>query len=203
MRGNELSKDQVSTNCDPVVLNKDLWTDKSIQGQTLDPNGVAFPCGMMAKSVFNGKLFLIINFFFFKDTFIMQRVDPKNGAVISTVELSAEGIAWPEDKKYKYNNLPPAKIGSVQWYNVTDERFMVWMRAAATPNFRKMWAKIKTLPLQKGTYKVLATCSNKIIQFFRGRFTIFHFFSIIFFYLKFLFKNSNITMGHFPNFIII
>jgi hypothetical protein len=36
---------------------------------------------------------------------------------------------------------------------------MVWMRASATPNFRKVWAKINT-NLAAGTYKVDIVNSN-------------------------------------------
>lgn len=38
-------------------------------------------------------------------------------------------------------------------YCVEDEHFIVWMRAAGLPNFRKLYAKIDT-PLEPGTYTV-------------------------------------------------
>ena len=28
------------------------------------------------------------------------------------------------------------------WYNITDERFMNWMRIAALSTFRKLWGRI-------------------------------------------------------------
>ena len=75
--------------------------------------------------------------------------DPNNEIV-----LSDSGIAWPEDRKYKFKNLPGSKKGQLQWIDVEKERFMVWMRAAATPNFRKLYGKIPeaSLPLTKGEY---------------------------------------------------
>jgi hypothetical protein len=31
---------------------------------------------------------------------------------------------------------------SQQWLNVEQEHFIVWMRTAGLPNFRKLWGKI-------------------------------------------------------------
>lgn len=55
LRGNELDFSAIEDDCDPVTRNKHLWKPQSIGNQALDPEGVAFPCGMMARSLFNGK----------------------------------------------------------------------------------------------------------------------------------------------------
>lgn len=59
LRGNDLDLAKVNSDCDPVVKNKDLWRTISIGNNNLDPEGVAFPCGMMARSIFNGKSILL------------------------------------------------------------------------------------------------------------------------------------------------
>ena len=42
-----------------------------------------------------------------------------------------------------------------QWLNVEDEHFMVWMRTAGLPNFRKLYGKIeKNLPAGKYDLKI-------------------------------------------------
>lgn len=66
--------------------------------------------------------------------------------------MTTDGIAWPSDlKKYQVSNK------SLQWLNVTDPRFMNWMRIASLPDFRKLWARIpETLPA--GQYSI--TISN-------------------------------------------
>lgn len=42
------------------------------------------------------------------------------------------------------------------WYNTTDERFMVWMRVAALPNFRKVWARVNS-EITPGSYNLTIT----------------------------------------------
>jgi len=80
----------------------------------------------------------------------------------SSVAISSLDIAWPDDKKYKFKNL--ADKSTKQWIDVEDERFIVWMRAAATPTFRKLWGKIESgsLPLKKGSYEVTITNRTSI-----------------------------------------
>ena len=55
LAGTVLTTDQL-TNCDPVITNSDVKIGlTSISGVLLDPNGPANPCGLVAKSLFNGK----------------------------------------------------------------------------------------------------------------------------------------------------
>lgn len=46
------------------------------------------------------------------------------------------------------------------WYNTTDERFMVWMRVAALPSFRKIWGRINN-DIDEGIY-TLSVSSCKV-----------------------------------------
>lgn len=71
--------------------------------------------------------------------------------------INQQGIAWQDDKDNKYKNIqnPPANKTwkDVQWLDMESEHFMVWMRTAGLPNFRKLWGKIET-PLLPGKYVV-------------------------------------------------
>lgn len=80
-----MSVSDVSTDCDPIVKNKDIGKTTSINGNKLNPDDVAWPCGLVAKSFFNDNYTL---------------ADAKGGAV----EINQKGIAWESDKEYKFSN---------------------------------------------------------------------------------------------------
>lgn len=84
------------------------------------PDAPANPCGIIAYSIFN-------------DTF---QVKYPNASLVS---ISTNDIAWPSDLK-KYQMGDPSK----QWINVTDPRFMNWMRIATLSNFRKLWGRVNS-----------------------------------------------------------
>jgi hypothetical protein len=89
---------------------------------------------------------------------------------------TATGIAWPTDVDKKFQN-PPSFAGTVKppswpfpitdlgnasssWYTqhpngygYDNEDFIVWMRNAAFPDFRKLY-RIEPNGLSKGTYNV-------------------------------------------------
>ena len=56
-------------------------------------------------------------------------------------------------KKYKISDA------SKQWLNVTDPRFMNWMRIASLPDFRKLWGRINA-DVESGVYTVQVTNSK-------------------------------------------
>ncbi len=63
--------------------------------------------------------------------------------------INESNIAWSSDKDLKYKR-PSDPVGknsnfykSIQWQDVLDEHFMVWMRPAGLPNFRKLWGRIQ------------------------------------------------------------
>lgn len=130
--------------CDPIVYNKDIKTPLySLDGTLLDPEGVANPCGLVAKSFFN-------------DSFVLN-----SGAI----DIEDTGIAWASDVKNKFK--APENAAKIQWTDVTNERFIVWMRTAATPNFRKLWGRIEQ-DLNPGTYTVDIT-NNYDVSGFDGK----------------------------------
>ncbi len=55
LKGEVITVSDAESACDPVVRNKDLNVKKSWGGYDLDPEQVANPCGLVAKSIFNGR----------------------------------------------------------------------------------------------------------------------------------------------------
>lgn len=112
----------------------------------------AIPCGLVAKSMFNDQF---SNFF---------KVDQPD----TEIKINSDGIAWETDRLHKFDNVKdvPAdhknpktntKKGeewkNVQWIDMKNEHFIVWMRYAGLPTFRKLWGKLDQ-DLEPGAYKL-------------------------------------------------
>jgi len=110
------------TACDPRQSNNSANTNDQLY----------YPCGLIAWSMFN-------------DTFTMSY---SNGTLVT---LRKEGIAWNSDKSTKFKNPPPDTPGIRVIEDLQDEDFIVWMRTAALPNFKKLYRIIDT-DIQPGTY---------------------------------------------------
>lgn len=91
------------------------------------------PCGLIAYSVFN-------------DSFVITN---------PAITMLETGIAWPSDLKKFSDPTPAQKLeynNTITFLsdlyptiaNVTNEHFIVWMRVAALPNFRKLYGRIET-----------------------------------------------------------
>ena len=130
LKGKTVSLNSIkdSGDCDPVITNSEMGVLQSITGKILDPNDVAVPCGLIAKS-------------FFKDEFSLK--DENN----NEIDIDSNDIAWKADRELKYKNGDIDK----QWYDMTDEHFIVWMRPSGLPNFRKLWGRIHQ-DLEPGEY---------------------------------------------------
>jgi len=134
---------------DDGQLNGKVYTEAS-QIQACDPiitnnqSKVLSPCGLVAWSVFN-------------DTYSLLN---QAGNPI-TVDDSADTIAWSSDVENRFKNPPiddPGLAEVDQWLNETifpgkveNGHFIVWMRNAALPDFRKLYGRINTrveLPLR-------------------------------------------------------
>eukprot|EP00744_Colponema_vietnamica_P001156 GILI01001945.1.p1 GENE.GILI01001945.1~~GILI01001945.1.p1 ORF type:complete len:303 (-),score=75.90 GILI01001945.1:379-1287(-) len=121
----------------------DLKTDcdplyKDASGNVLNP------CGLIAQSFFN-------------DTFSLY------DSSSNQITVYNHNIAWESDIKYKFAKSKT----QTQSPDVTNEHFIVWMRTAALPNFRKLWGRIEN-NIPAGTYKVNVT-NNYPVSSFKGR----------------------------------
>ncbi|BDA48170.1 ALA-interacting subunit 5 [Coccomyxa sp. Obi] len=110
----------------------------------LPHNGEINPCGLIAWSFFN-------------DSYSAAIVGPDGAPV--PLELDQSNIAWSYDRNhlygdytpYNFNIYPDKRGGNTSTVDVNDnQHLMVWLRPAAQPDFRKLWAVI-TVPLAAGT----------------------------------------------------
>lgn len=87
------------------------------------------------------------------DTFTL--LPPSAPVNATAVALDETGIAWPSDLKKFVDPTPAQKAANVNTtlflsdlfptiQNVTNEHFIVWMRVAALPNFRKLYGRINS-----------------------------------------------------------
>ncbi len=54
LSGEDLTEDELTKNCEPITHVKDLNKRKNLNGDELNENDAANPCGLIANSVFNG-----------------------------------------------------------------------------------------------------------------------------------------------------
>jgi len=124
------TKPDVST-CEPLITyNNPSNSSDPLNGKTL------YPCGLIANSRWNDSVVASVEF----------------QGNTTQLYLEKNGIAWPTDVQTKFKwrpmtsdetNIGPNGILP----NVTDEDFIVWMRTAGLPTFRKLYRKINaTIP---------------------------------------------------------
>ena len=129
LSGDDLDVSDISS-CEPITKVKDLGKIVlSLDNRTIEEEAPANPCGLIAKSVFN-------------DTYAL--ISPSNVPVV----IDESDIAWTSDED-KFGR--PSDYKSLQWTNVESDHFKVWLRTAATSDFRKIWGKIEE-NLPKGVY---------------------------------------------------
>jgi len=113
-----------------------------------DPSQFYLPCGLIAASLFN-------------DTFAMS-----NGG--NQIPLRKNGIAWSSDVNEKFHNPPINGTPGIRVIeNFDDEDFIVWMRTAGLPNFKKLY-RIIDQDVEPGTYNVDIS-NNYPVKSFNGR----------------------------------
>jgi len=131
------------SDCDPI---------KSFNNSQNSSN-FYIPCGLVAFSVFN-------------DTFEIES---------SNVTLSTDNIAWSSDKD-KYKNPKNLNISDILHTPlnleifpnfIEDEKFMVWARISALPNFRKL-AGIIEQTLDAGTSLNITIANRYPTEEFNG-----------------------------------
>lgn len=124
---------------------------------TFDPESPAIPCGLMAKSFFNDTL-----------TFYKKFTEGKTPKEDDKIELNTSDIAWTTDVG-KFNNIKdlPKDVKSykdIQWQDMKDPRFIVWMRNAGLPNFRKLYGVIDE-DIKAGTYTLKVDAQYNVAPF--------------------------------------
>jgi len=106
-----------------------------------------YPCGLIANSFFN-------------DTFNATLFSASNpdGVFLTGGSWQRHGIAWSSDINEKFkavggplpNDTTRVGPGGFVLPDVTDEDFIVWMRTAGLPTFKKLYRKIETIDLHAG-----------------------------------------------------
>lgn len=146
LSGEIVGYDAASTACIAAVRNEDTLRDYSITGKRLDPKAVANPCGILASLFPKGITRTHI------DDFILSKRVINNATQVESYEnvpIKIEGISWAGYKEKKFKML---NNGADQWVNVTNERFIEWMRAPLRSSFYKLWGRIDQ-NLEKGLYR--------------------------------------------------
>ena len=136
-----------SGDCAPAETNAEMNKKISITGDELKQDDLAIPCGLIAKSFFND------NYTLYKNSISDENL----------IDIDQTDIAWQADKDIKYKNT---NNKSKQWIDMTDEHFIVWMRPAGLPNFRKLWGRIRE-DLNEGEY-LLHIDNNYDVSDFKG-----------------------------------
>jgi len=101
----------------------------------------------------------------FTDKYSKLTKDP--AGTKTEIKLFEDKIAWETDKMYKFKNIKSYQKGTateptegdevwkdIQWTDMEDDHFIVWMRYAGLPTFRKLWARIEE-PLTVGDYSII------------------------------------------------
>jgi len=133
-----------------------------------------YPCGLIAESMFN-------------DTVNATLIDITTGnstylgdasSATSTPDWQKDGIAWSTDFNDKFHPLSTSQIDLAHWTtigqwgqqlpSVGDEDFIVWMRTAGLPTFRKLYRKITTKTLTKNSKLSFTVYSVYNVSSFSG-----------------------------------
>ena len=113
LAGTEISSSDAYTACDPAYLMKHIGIYKSWGGYDLAEDAVANPCGLIAKSFFNGLLFYFIYHNFtcvgFADSYA-NFVSVSDGTKYT---INEAGISWPNDVGKKFKRCPNSN--QTQW----------------------------------------------------------------------------------------
>ncbi|KAH3732890.1 cell cycle control protein [Pelomyxa schiedti] len=103
------------------------------------------PCGLGAWSTFNDSI---------------RMLDPNGVEVV----LSSDHVAIPSDRGMF--TLPDKKMPGIVTADVESEPFVVWMRTAALPTFKKLFRRIESPEtLEAGTYTLIVQNNFPVLSF--------------------------------------
>lgn len=107
LMGEDIEMTVAEADCDPIIKNQDIDKVFAADGVTkLDPEAIAIPCGLIAKSFFN-------------DTYSLSQVE--NFA--TTLDIDSSDIAWKSDVDFKFKNQDREDWDTVQWHDITDRKY--------------------------------------------------------------------------------
>lgn len=87
LMGAPITPAQAKLQCDPIITNANMGVTKSVNGADLAENDIAYPCGLIAKSVFT-------------DSYAMSSTEDMN----TPVPIDDSDIAWKSDVAFKFKN---------------------------------------------------------------------------------------------------
>lgn len=148
LMGTEIDSKKAESDCDPIIKNKDVKDDLlAVDGLTVLPaDDIAYPCGLIAKSYFTDRYEILTT-----------------ETVPAPVVIDSSDIAWKSDVEFKFKNQD-GDWKKKQWLDVTDQHFIVWMRTAGLPQFRKLYGVLKD-GLDKGEYTLKIKNSYDVSSF--------------------------------------
>jgi hypothetical protein len=106
LMGDEIDGSQANKDCDPIITNKDMGVTESVDGTALDETAIAYPCGLIAKSVFTDA----------------YRVLAVKGDANSELPIDDSDIAWKSDVEFKFKNQA-GDWKKTQWLDVTNRKY--------------------------------------------------------------------------------
>ena len=135
LAGTEITTSDAQSSCDPVYLMQHIGVTKSWGGYDLKPGDLMSPCGLIAKSLFNGiftenQRFLnfylkscffskiLIFIIFFIDTY--SHITKDSDGVI--FPINEKGIAWPNDVGKKFKRTSTSN--KTQWTDPENGKFI-------------------------------------------------------------------------------
>lgn len=136
LKGNDVTEADLNSKCDPLVKSP------------VEPTKLLYPCGLIANS-------------YFTDKFNTPTITTSAGT--SNISWTSDGIAWESDKKEKFgkfqrfDNATMTTMTTIGSQNVSLDHmaddFIVWMRTAGLPTFKKLRYIIKDT-IRQGTFQV-------------------------------------------------
>jgi len=145
LMGEHITSESELSDCDPLI--------------TVENGDILSPCGLIANSFFNDVINLTthtmsesdISWKSDRDERFNQPdgfriADPGSDGCAAEYKFDSESgkcYFYPDDDKIQYlYETYPGVISPID--GVTDEHFIVWMRTAGLPNFRKLYGRIET-----------------------------------------------------------
>lgn len=134
------------SSCSPAISKDD----------SSSPDNLYIPCGLMALS-------------FFTDYYKWINTSVANFSDVSISQVSERNLFKPINAQYK-NGIRVLINNSDFPGETTNEHFVVWMRAAAMPDFLKIFSKCNNCFIPKGDYQIEVRMQYPESMFHGGRY---------------------------------